>query len=132
MSTATENLQQAERNLAEDPLPRIGRVRRLVVPKNRRNKLGEQPVVLAVLPSQHFGPLHGQLTAHAGEIVARSRIDEGDLSRPPQRMRREEHSIAKGRRWGGAFQKAAPRPIDLGAQLCTVMRDERDGEGFVR
>ena len=83
------------------------RVRR-VVPEDRRHELAAQALILGVLPPQHFRPLHGQFTAHAGEVIARSGIDEGDFARPTQRLRREERR-GRGRPAAGPPRPARPR-----------------------
>ncbi len=102
--------QAAERHLAEDLLPGVGGPRRRIVPEDRRYELATQTLVFGVLSPQHFRPLHGQLAAHAGIVVARSRIDEGDFARPAQRPRREEHPVAERRRRGRPVRRGRAAP----------------------
>ena len=87
----------------------------------------QRPVV-----RRHFRPLHGQVAAHAGKVIARSRIDEGDFTRPAQRPRREKDAVAEGRRRGCPVRQAAPRPTRSAPQLGAVLSDEGDGGWIVR
>jgi hypothetical protein len=122
----------AERHLGEDLFAVGGGTRGRFVPELFGKILAAQTAVVRVLAPQDARPPQGEVAAHAGEVVARAREDERNLSARAQRVRRIKGPVAQdaGRRQRllRVKRQMLPHGIQLAEEIGPVPHDEGDGQ----